>query len=205
MRTIVVVVLALAACGKGKDDKQEAPKKHEWKARGYRDTTAEERAAAEPKLAAAKLPLPGEWTQEPGDGKRRFTNGITEVELYVANAAESVAVLDEPPQTVEQLVARVKPKEDQRRSWPLYRNRFTTETTSGTLADGFWVRGSLQTNDNCGDIGCDPKAWVDGDNIGFVVYRTLGGEKFRCASKGNKIAKRELDAVFEACSKQLAL
>jgi hypothetical protein len=201
MRTWIWVVLVIG-CGKSEKQTDEAkPAKKKWETAGYRDTTPEERKPAGAALAAAKLPLSDKWTEQPSrDGKRYFDSNNVSIELYLANASEMVAVLDEPPTTVDELVARVKPNDNQIDGWPFLFDRFTT-VTSGSAGNDFWIRGPIQVNEHCGDHGCDPKTWVDGGRDGFVVYRLQGTHRFRCAAFGIAPVKHTVDEAFDACTK----
>lgn len=206
MRMWIALVLMIG-CGKSesKQSSDEAkPEKRKWETRGYRETTPEERKAAGAALAAAKLPLPPAWEERTSrDGTRFFESNNVTIELYLANADDMVAVLDEPPMTVDELVVRVKPKENQIDGWPFLSKRFTT-VTSGSSGNDFWIRGPLQVNEQCGDTGCDPKGWVDGGRPGFVVYRVQNGHRFRCAGWGIDPVKHTVDEAFDACTKLAA-
>jgi hypothetical protein len=182
MRSLTIA-LAFVACSSKSETKQEqepAPKR-KWKAAGYRDTTPDERAAARKALAAAKLP--GDWNETGSmDGTRSFSNNDVTIDLQVANAADSVAVGDEPAMSLDELTTRAKAG-DGRRGWPWFFYRFKTIADKGSAGDDFWIQGKLERNDRCGDVGCDPGAWADSDK-GLVVFRIQNQQRFRCAAHG---------------------
>ena len=126
IRTIAMlaVAVAVAAAGCGSGEAEPAPR-----SKGYRNTTPQERTAARAALARARLGLPAGWSEEAaGDGVRRFANGsMVTLELYLAGVEERVAVADEPPRSLDELVARF---------------RFGRVTDRGSNGDTWWVGGS---------------------------------------------------------------
>jgi hypothetical protein len=199
--TAILVGLVLVACSGGKSGEGEPKANPEkWKAEGFRETTAEERAAAQAALAGATLGLTKDWTESRvGDGSRRFTRNATVLELYLANAEELVAVADEPPASLDELIARTRPGAV-RDGWPFWSFRFKAIADQGASGTDAWIRGTLEKNAECGDSGCGD-TWSDSAEVGFVMMRTFGPHRFRCGAHGLDVGggNAALDEAFAAC------
>jgi len=205
LRTVTTawaLALAAAACTKSDADTP-APKPvadQAWEAKGYREPDPAARAEAVRVLAAADLGLSSDWMADLSrDGKRQFARDGVVLELFVAEAQDQVAVADEPARSLEDLLRRTAP-EATSDGWPFWSYRFGKLTARSSAAGELWVRGRLQSNDQCGDRGC-ADVWEDRGEAGFVMFRVLDRQRVRCAAHGLALGggNAVLEAAFTAC------
>jgi hypothetical protein len=180
MKHLALALAVVAACGKS-DAKPAA---------GSAAKPAERDPAAAQKLLAS-IVVPKDWRESPADkGVRSF--GYYDTQIDPPLTGQTAASLDA-------LTELAKPGKVHD-GWPFWSYRFTTITDRGSSGDAYWIVGALQENQACGDHGCPDDGWQDGLQGGFVVYRTKGDLRVRCAAHGiHATDNRAIKEAFAWC------